>query len=414
MYRKIQNFLIEWKYSPNRKPLILQGARQVGKTYSVLEFGRANYENVVHFNFETEPGLLSRISHQAIVPSNTLVFFDEIQVCEEALASLKCFCEKMPNAHIIVASSLLGVALNKKDFSFPVSKVDIKTMYPMDMEEFLLAHGEQDLAEAIKKSFESNTVMPPLLHKIAMEYYRKYLMIGGMPECVEKYIGTKNLILIRHLQKSILTAYLNDMSKYNLDNEIQKTRLAYNNIAVQLSKSKTKFQYKQIKKEVRASEFENAIEWLNLSGMASVVFKVDNIMEPLENYKSDAFKIYVSDIGLLCAKKNIMPENILYDTHELDDFKGGLVENFVEFHLRANGLEAYYWESEREAEMDFVIRRNEYIIPVEVKSSDNTKSKKLSVYMQKFKPEYAIKLSTKNFGFENNIKTVPLYAAFCL
>jgi len=430
MYRKIQFFLLKWKLSRYRKPLILQGARQVGKTYSVLEFGKANYENVAYFNFETEPdlinafdgslepsfllGLLSRLSHQTIVPQKTLVFFDEIQICERALTSLKYFCEKMPDVHIIAAGSLLGVAVNRKKFSFPVGKVEIKTMYSMDMEEFLLACGEQDLAKTIKKSFENNIAMHPLLHKTAMEYYRKYLVVGGMPECVAQYIETKNPVLIRHLQNLILTAYLNDMSKYNTENEIKKTRLAYNSITVQLSKSNTRFQYKLIKTGARAKEFENAIEWLSLSGIVSVVFKVNNIMKPLENYKDEAFKVYVSDLGLLCAKKNIVPEDILFDTHEIDDFKGGLVENFAEFHLKANDLEAYYWESDREAEIDFVIQKNRHIIPVEVKSSDNTKSKSLSVYMQKFKPKYAIKLSAKNFGFENNIKTVPLYAAFCL
>jgi len=430
MHRKIQDFLLKWKHSRNRKPLILQGARQVGKTYSVLEFGKANYENVAYFNFETEPdlieafngslqpdfllGLLSRISKQTIVPQKTLMFFDEIQVCERALTSLKYFCEKMPDVHIIAAGSLLGVAVNRKKFSFPVGKVEIKTMHPMDMEEFLLACGEQDLVKTIKKSFDDNSTMHVLLHKTAMEYYRKYLVVGGMPECVAKYVETKNLVLVRHLQSLILTAYLNDMSKYNTENEIKKTRLAYNSITVQLSKSNTRFQYKLVKKGARASEFENAIEWLNLSGIVSIVHKASNIIKPLENHKGDTFKVYVSDLGLLCAKKNIVPEDILFDTHEIDDFKGGLVENFVEFHLKANGFEAYYWESEREAEIDFVIQRNGHIIPIEVKSSDNVKSKSLSVYMQKFKPKYAIRLSTKNFGFENNIKTTPLYAAFCL
>lgn len=431
MYRKIISYLEEWKSSQHRKPLILQGARQVGKTYSILEFGRTHYENVAYFNFETDPKLnetfaenispdylipiLSHIAGVSIVREKTLIVFDEVQLCERALTSLKYFCEEAPGYHIIVAGSLLGVAVNRAKFSFPVGKVDMKTLYPMDMEEFMLALGENDLVARIKESFASDTPLPAALHDAAMQLYRQYLVIGGMPECVRQFVDTRDYILVRHTQDTILASYLNDMSKYNNLNEIKKTRLAYDNITVQLSKKNTRFQYKLIKKGGRASEFENAIECLCLSGIVSQVYKVENVRKPLENYRDiDSFKIYISDLGLLCAKKDLAANDILYMVEELNDFKGGMTENYVNVQLTINGYTTYYWESDRGAEVDFVIQREGKLIPVEVKSADNTKAKSLKVYIDTYKPVYAIKLSSRNFGFEDGKKTVPLYAAFCI
>lgn len=431
MYRKVRQFLEKWKESNSRKPLILQGARQVGKTYAILEFGRIHYENVAYFNFETNPKLnetfeenispdylipiLSSIAGQTIIREKTLIVFDEIQLCERALTSLKYFCEDAPDYHIVVAGSLLGVAVNRAKFSFPVGKVDIKTLYPMDIEEFMLALDERELVEQIRKCFKENTPLPVALHDKAMGIYRQYLVVGGMPECVMQYVQTKDYILVRHTQDTILTSYLNDMSKYNNLNEIKKTRLAYDNITVQLSKRNTRFQYKLIKKGGRASEFENAIEWLCLSGIVSQVYKVEQVRKPLENYRDiDAFKIYVSDLGLLCAKKDLAANDVLYMVEELNDFKGGMAENYVNVQLTINGYRTYYWKSERGAEIDFIIQREGELIPIEVKSADNTKAKSLRVYMDTYKPVYAIKLSTKNFGFEDNKKIVPLYAAFCI
>lgn len=424
-------YLESWQKSPYRKPLILQGARQVGKTWSVLEFGRTHYENVAYFNFETNPKLnktfeedispkyllpiLSHIAGQTIVKEKTLIVFDEVQLCERALTSLKYFCEEAPEYHIIVAGSLLGVAVNRAQFSFPVGKVDIKTLYPMDLEEFMLAMGENALVAKIKECFDNDSPMPSALHEAALQLYRQYLVVGGMPECVTQYVQTKDYILVRHTQDTILASYLNDMSKYNTQNEIKKTRLAYDNITVQLSKKNTRFQYKLIKKGGRASEFENAIEWLCLSGIVSQVYRAEQIKKPLENYRDiDAFKIYVSDLGLLCAKKDLAANDVLYMVEELEDFKGGMAENYVNVQLTIGGYTTYYWESERGAEVDFIIQRDGQLIPVEVKSADNTRAKSLKVYMETYKPAYGIKLSTKNFSFEDGKKTVPLYAAFCI
>ncbi len=431
MYRKVIRFLEDWQNSPHRKPLILQGARQVGKTYSILEFGRTHYDNVAYFNFETNPKLnktfdenispdylipiLSHIAGQTIVREKTLIVFDEVQLCERALTSLKYFCEDAPDYHIIVAGSLLGVAVNRARFSFPVGKVDMKTLYPMDIEEFMLAMGEETLVQQIRQCFDANTPLPSALHEAALMLYRQYLVVGGMPECVLQFVETKDYILIRHTQDTILASYLNDMSKYNTLNEIKKTRLTYDNITVQLSKKNTRFQYKLIKKGGRASEFENAIEWLTLSGIVSQIYKVEQIKKPLENYRDiDSFKIYVSDLGLLCAKKDLAATDILYMVDEINDFKGGMTENYVNTHLTINGYKTYYWESNRGAEIDFIIQRDTHIIPIEVKAADNTRAKSLKLYMDTYKPAYAIKLSTKNFGFEDNKKIVPLYAVFCI
>ncbi len=431
MYRKISQYLTGWKISPYRKPLVLQGARQVGKTYSILEFGREQYENVAYFNFETNPRLskvfdesidpnylipmLSRNSSLTIVKEKTLIVLDEVQLCERALTSLKYFSENAPEYHIVALGSLLGVAVNREKFSFPVGKVDIKTLYPMDMEEFLLANGESELIKQIKTCFEKSEALPCALHDAALAYYKQYLVVGGMPDCVSKFITTKDYILVRHTQNMILESYLNDMSKYNSQNEIKKTRLVYDNVTVQLSKKNTRFQYKLIKSGARAAEFENAIEWLALTGIVTRIYRAEQPKKPLENYRDiDAFKIYVSDVGLLCAKKDTVAEDILYISDELNDFKGGMVENYVCCQLTANNYKNYFWMSKRGAEVDFIIQREGKIIPIEVKSADNTKAKSLNVYMDIHKPEYAIKLSTKNFGFENGKKTVPLYAAFCI
>lgn len=403
----------------------------MGKTYSILEFGRNHYDNVAYFNFERNEKLkdvfgedispdylvpiLSHVSRQTIVREKTLIVFDEVQACERALTSLKYFCEEAPEYHIVVAGSLLGVAVNRKEFSFPVGKVDMKTMYPMDMEEFLIAMGHRELAERIKKCFAEDSPIPSALHDLAMKYYRRYLVVGGMPECVTQFAQTNDYILVRNIQTAILTNYLDDMSKYNRQNEIKKTRLTYNTVTVQLSKKSTRFQYKLIKKGGRAAEFENAIEWLSLSGIVSQIYKVDHPYKPLDDNKDiDAFKIYVSDLGLLCAKKDLTAQDILYMSGDLENFKGGMTENYVHVHLTINGYVSYYWESARGAEVDFVIQRDGAIIPIEVKSADNTQAKSLKVYIESYKPQYAIKLSTKNFGFEDDKKSVPLYAAFCL
>lgn len=431
MYRKIEETLEAWREDPYRKPLVLQGARQVGKTYSVLEFGRTHYDNVVYLNFESDPSLqdlfsgridpahllplLSAVNRQTITKGRTLIFFDEVQLCERALTSLKYFCEEAPEYHVIVAGSLLGIAVNRTEFSFPVGKVDFLTMHPMDMEEFFLAMGDDFLAAQIRECFAADTPLAQPLHEQAMARYREYLVVGGMPECVKQFAETGDYFLVRNTQNGILSSYLNDMSKYNKTNEIQKTRQVYNSVTVQLSQANTRFRYKLVQGGARARDFENAIEWLALSGIVSRVYALDQVAKPLENHIDiDDFKVYLSDLGLLCAKKDIVAADVLYMSDALDAFKGGMVENYVQTQLVARGYKTYYWHSKATAEIDFVIQRVGAVIPIEVKSADNTRAKSLNEYIKRYHPAYAVKLSTKNFGFADGKKTVPLYAAFCL
>ena len=431
MLRKITAQLMEWKDSKHRKPLVLQGARQVGKTYAILEFAREQYDNVAYINFELDKTAtaifedsldpkdvapkIEVFTKQTITKGRTLIFLDEIQKCPPALTSLKYFNEFAPEYHVIVAGSLLGVAVSRDEFSLPVGKVNMLTLLPMDFEEFLIAMGKADFVARIKTCFETNTPMDTVYHNSLFETYRQYLVVGGMPECVAKFIETGDYTLIRTTQKLILNGYLDDMSKYNNKNEIKKTRLTYNSVTAQLSKKNTRFQYKLIKSGGRAAEFENAIEWLVLSGIVIRVHALDTVKKPLDNYKNiDSFKIFVSDVGLLCAKNNVLANDVLYASNELNDFKGGMTENYVCSQLVCRGYECYTWYSEGEAEMDFVIQRGGKIIPIEVKSADNSKAKSLSIYTGKFKPEYAIKVSANNFGFANDIKTIPLYAVFCV
>ena len=433
MYRKVSEYLEQWKSNKYRKPLIIQGARQVGKTYAILEFGRKHYDNVAYFNFQTNETLaatfaenispayllpiLSHISGQTITRGNTLIVFDELQLCERAVTSLKYFCEEAPEYHVIAAGSLLGVAVNRENYAFPVGKVDRYTMYPMDMEEFLLACGEEDLVDRIHACFNENAPMPAALHEAALKRYRQYLAVGGMPEVVARFIDTQDYTQVRHVLETIQMDYLDDMSKYQ-DNasEIKKTRLTYGTVAVQLSKKNTRFQYKIIKTGARAAEYENAIEWLVSAGLLSRIYRAEQIEKPLENCKDiDDFKIYLSDMGLLAAQKDIRAEDIFFMEEELADFKGGMAENYVNIQLIRSGFRPYFWRNEKGTkEVDFIISLKSKLVPVEVKSGDNVASVSLNEYVKLFKPTYSIRISEKNFGFENNIRSVPLYAVFCI
>ena len=430
MERKIIQKLREWKNSSDRMPLILQGARQIGKTYSVNYFAGLEYENSVYCNFEKEKSLhsifsdlvpsviiqkLVSIKRCSIVPEKTLIIFDEVQACPQALSSLKYFCEEAGEYHIIALGSLLGVAVNRGENSFPVGKVQFLNMYPMDFEEFLLDYGETFLLEQIRACFNGFSPLDEALHQKALNLYREYLFTGGMPRVVEDYIKNHNGQLASVLKSDILEAYNNDMSKYNKQSEIPKTKLVYKNISTQLSKENRKFQYKYIKSGGRASEFESAIEWVCLAGIARRVFRLEHIKLPLEANMSDSdFKFYVNDTGLGCEMQSILFDDIMYDNPLLSDFKVGLTENYVATQLWANGLQLYYWTSGNQAEVDFIARIGKDIIPIEVKSATNTHSKSLDVYSKTYSPAYSIRISAKNFGYENGIKSVPLYAAFCI
>ena len=430
MKRKITDQLLKWKDSSERKPLVLQGARQIGKTYIVSHFAGISYKNSVYCNFEKEKSLaslfnnlspkdiianLSALKRQAVMPKETLLIFDEIQACPQALTSLKYFCEEANDYHIIAMGSLLGVSVNRGESSFPVGKVQILDMFPMDFEEYLWAKEEDFLVEKIKACYEKDSPLEEAMHEKALALYKEYLFIGGMPAVVSDFVKNKNAQLASILQSDILEAYLNDMGKYNKKSEISKTRLVYRNISTQLSKVNRKFQYKYIKSGGRAAEFEDAIEWVCLAGIAKRVCKLEQVKLPLQANSSDSdFKFYMSDTGLCCRVQDLLIEDILYDNPLMNDFKGGLTENYVCTQLITNGLNLFYWTSGNQAEVDFVSRIGQDIIPIEVKSSVHTQSKSLAVYYSTYKTPYCIRISAKNFGFENGIKSIPLYAVFCI
>ena len=430
MERKIFKKLLAWKENTAKQPLIITGARQVGKTYSALMFGKEQYKNTVYLNMEDsfevqaifERDLkpdriireLSVLSGQSIFPEDTLIIFDEIQACERALTSLKYFCENAPEYHIIAAGSLLGVAMNRQNYSFPVGKVDMLSLYPLDFEEFLLATGNENLLELIKECYENFS--PLSAHEKALDLYKTYLIVGGMPRAVGEYIRTNDFNFVIATQKAINDSYIADMAKYATANETTKIMAAWASIPAQLSKENKKFQYKVIKSGARAYEYETPLDWLKFAGIINKCIRVTEGKLPLTAYAdNDSFKVYMMDTGLLCSKFGIAPNVILSGLPSFDGFKGALAENYVCQSLIVNGFTPYYWASPGKAELDFVLQdRNGNIMPLEVKSSENVRSKSLNNFMTQYKLETAIRVSTRNFGFENGIKSVPLYAVFCL
>lgn len=430
MEREIIKKLIEWKNSKARKPLIVHGARQVGKTYIIKEFGKKYYENVIYVNFETNKELSEQIDNsidakyiinklelfygEKILPEKTLIIFDEIQANERALTSLKYFCEDAPEYHIIAAGSLLGIAINRKNYSFPVGKVQMIDMYSLSFKEFLIALGRENLIEEIQKHFESNERMDNTIHELCLKLYRTYLVVGGMPEVVKTYLEEQKVIVTLDVQAMILDSYVRDMTKYADVSESNKIIAAFDSIPVQLAKENQKFQYKVISKGATSSLFGPAILWLKNSGIVNQVFKTESEL-PLEMHKDlSAFKLYMSDVGLFVNKARYPLYQIDLSTQPTMISMEPLTEHYVANELRINGYETYYWESNGIAEVDFLIQKEMNIIPIEVKSNTHTKSRSLDLYMKKYHPTYAIRISEKNFGFENNIKSVPLYATFCI
>ena len=434
MKRKISDKLLLWKkglLSRNRMPLLLYGARQVGKTHILREFGDANYKNVAYINLETnaavnsyfneniEPERIIRFLetevNERIIPEDTLIILDEIQSCERALTSLKYFNEKTPEYHIACAGSLLGVAVNRDTYSFPVGNVDSLTLFPFDFEEFLWAFGETRLCEHIKASFDSNEALPAALHEKALDLYRLYLIIGGMPGVILEYLHAKSLIRVPEVQNKIINDYIADMAKYASTGESVKIRAAYNSIPAQLAKDNKKFQYKLAQKGGTAAIFGAAVDWLHFAGIVLKCARTEHGFMPVAVYDDlSNFKLYMGDVGLLTMKSGISHQTIISSGIIENTFLGAVSENYVAQSLAAKNYGLYYWASNGIAEVDFILQKDNDIIPIEVKTGTHVKSKSLSVFVEKYKPSYSIRISSKNFGFENNIKSVPLYAAFCI
>lgn len=430
MERKMSKKLLEWKNDTEKTPLIVYGARQVGKTYTILSFGKENYKNVAYINFEDNTEI-SKIFEQdleveriikelsvklgiTILEEDTLIFFDEIQACERALTSLKYFAESKTKYHVVAAGSLLGIAINRQKYSFPVGKVKMLTLYPLDFEEFLWALDKKDLANMIRQAFSEDKEFS--LHSLANEYYRLYLAIGGMPRAILEYKEKQDMDFVTAILKDINNSYIADMAKYATSTETTKIMAVYNIISAQLAKENKKFQYKLIKSGARAYEYETAINWLNASGIINQCTKIKEGKLPLSAFiEPESFKIYMSDVGLLCNKFGIPTNIVIVENDNMNDFKGALAENYVCNSLVQCGLKPYYWESNGKAEVDFVVQdKDGNIIPIEVKSSIHTRSKSLNVFKSLYKIPYSIRISTKNFGFENDIKCIPLYSVFCL
>lgn len=429
MYRKITSELLKWKEN-FKMPLMLVGARQTGKTYIIEEFCKENFENYLYINLEKEEEV-AQIFEKTIEPNkiienieilkkinidieNTIIFLDEIQVSERAITSLKYFCESEENYKIICAGSLLGVKINRFKSSFPVGKVTIKYLYPMDFEEFLIASDEGKLIEEIKKHYETNEPLIDSIHEKAYDLYKKYLTIGGMPVMVKNYIDNECKVsrVDFDMQDLIITSYLADMNKYTENMESIRNSKIYNAIPSELARENNSFKYSLVSKDARKVRYESSLEWLIASNMVLKCNLAEKNTSPLKAYADgEKFKLYLSDTGLLRSLSNIDYSEILLEKNDM--YKGILTENYIacEFHSKFKDI-FYYTFSKYE--IDFLIKLNGDIIPVEVKSGRRTNSKSLNEYIKKYNPVYSIRISAKNFGFENNIKSVPLYATFCI
>ncbi|MCK9218940.1 MAG: ATP-binding protein [Bacteroidales bacterium] len=431
MQRKISRQLTAWKDSTKRMPLIINGARQVGKTYILKEFGTRFFKQVVYVNLETNRlvnsffetditplriiQFLETITNIRIIAGETLVILDEIQACSRALTSLKTFCEEAPQYHIIAAGSLLGVAVNRDRFSFPVGKVDELAMFPMDFEEFLWALDKMLLSREISMHFAGLERMPEALHLQAMELYKQYLIVGGMPAVVAEFVETKSLLMSTEIQGRILNEYIADMAKYATPATSVKIRACYNSIPTQLAKENRKFQYKIVQKGGTAALFGESIEWLTSAGIILKCQKTDHGYMPIAVYTDPGdFKIYMSDIGMLTMKSGMAQQTILSPVAEDNGFIGVMSENYVAQALTCNGFPLYYWKNENTAELDFVLQIAGEVIPLEVKKGLRTKSVSMTMFVKKYNSPYSIRISGKNFGYENQIKSVPLYALFCI
>lgn len=430
MRRKILPVLLRWRNTASgRLPLLIHGARQVGKTYMMKTLGTEYFKNTLYVNFEADEKIgdffqtdihadtlvrmLEKYYHLPVVPDETLIVFDEIQMCERALASLKYFAEEAPEYHVIAAGSLLGVALNRKKFSFPVGKVQMLTMYPMDFEEYLWAKGKELLADAIRNHFAENRQMQETFHNEAMQEYYHYCIVGGMPAAVLADVSDNPTIGQEEIRQMILDSYVADMAKYAKPGETVKIYAAYDSLPVQLAKDSKKFQYKLIKQGGRASQYGDSIDWLIKAGIVNKCTRCAQGYLPSAAYQDlTAFKLYYGDMGMLSARTGMTLKRFLGS--ESVHFRGIFAENYVACALKSLGYELFYWESDGISEVDFLITVGEHVIPVECKAGEHVKAKSLMVYREKYGPEYAVRISGRNFGMADGIRAVPLYAVFCL
>lgn len=436
MKRKIYNELLKWKNNTtNIKPLMLLGVRQSGKTYVIEEFCKNEFSNYVSINLFERKDIIelynTNLTSQEkfnrlkllidfdIEKEDTILFVDEIQESEKLIAELKFFCEEYNSVRIICAGSLLGVKLKRSSSSFPVGKVKMLNLYPMDFEEFLCAMGYDDLITLIKDCYNSNKQMSLPVHEKALNLYKLYLATGGMPESIQNIVNV-NKDYIKYdtsILKDILKSYFNDMNKYvTSEAEALKINRVYNSLPTQLSNISNKFQFSKVEKKGKSRDYATSLDWLEASSMVLRCKCVKTPMIPLEGFVlEDTFKLYLSDVGILNSLLKLNIKDIISDNISL--YKGIIVENYVANQLLCNGYDLYYYRKEKnENEIDFLIYTSDGVIPLEIKAGLNTKSKSLESYIKEFKPKYSIRVSMKEFGYDpkTNIKSVPLYAVFCI
>ena len=424
MYRTKIRELIQWKISKGRKPLIVQGARQVGKTWLLKEFGKTEFKKVVYVNFEYETELqdlflkdlripriiatLEAFSSIIITPEDTLIILDEIQSAPRGLTSLKYFNEDAPEYFVVVSDSLLGLNLHNK-VSFPVGKVSFLNIYPMNFCEFLMATGEIGLAGLLeKKQWDLLSVFGEKFK----EFLRYYLYVGGMPEAVAQFVEDRNWERIRQKQLDILTTYERDFSKYAPYEVVPRLNMVWQNIPAQLAKENKKFIYGVMKEGARAKDFELAIQWLVDSGILLKSYRISKPDMPLIAYQNmSVFKLFFNDVGLLAAKSNLDLKTAILGNDIFTEYKGAFTEQFVMQQFKAAEIDYIgYWTNERStSEVDFVIQNEGDIIPIEVKASENLQAKSFKFFCEKYKPQTAIRTSLSNFKEENWMTNVPLY-----
>lgn len=425
MERTLIYELLVWKEKENRKPLVLKGVRQCGKTYLLKDFGNRYYDNVAYFNFEETDSLISVFEKdydtkriilelelflgKSIKPGATLIILDEIQECDRALTAMKYFCENAPEYHIVCAGSLLGIALQKQ-LSFPVGKVDFLTLYPMSFSEFLRACGSETLADYIENFKKGDTVPEPIGDKLTT-FLRQYYITGGMPEVVSTWQKTNNIEEVERVQQNIINSYELDFAKHAPTKDFPKLTAIWRSIPEQLAKQNTKFIFSHVKKGWRSKDLEDALEWLIAAGLVYKVCKIEKPFIPLSSYADDtSFKLYMADIGILRKLSKLPYEVILDATPNYKEFKGSLTENYVLCELVKSVDETlYYWSSGNTAEVDFILQSGSEIVPVEVKSERNVKARSLAEYRKKYTPKYSVKTSMKNETNGEEVLNIPLY-----
>ncbi len=422
--RYITRLLRIWKDSPDRKPVLLKGARQIGKTWVMENFGRECFEHCVKFDFDRQPELksvfqttkspdriikeLALYCDEPITPGKTLIIFDEIQECEEALNSLKYFCEDAPQYHIMAAGSLLGVAVRRRRMAVPVGKVDIIRMYPISFREFLGA-CDPKTAAYIDDIREIGHLPEIVMNKLKTEY-RRYQICGGMPEAVVAMLEDKGIREVENIQQNILDLYELDFAKYAEPREIPRIHSLWHSLPAQLAKENRKFIYKVIKSGACSKDYEDAMMWLEDAGMIHIIYSISKPGIPISAYEEkDAFKIYACDCGLLRRLARLPATVIMDPTANYTEFKGAMAENAV---LQAvmplmDGHAPYYWTSEGKAEVEFVIQKDDRIIPIEVKAEDNINGRSLSVYNDRYKPALRIRFSMLNMQYNGGMLSCP-------